>query len=47
LVLLAFVVKMLGETLLLPITYLVVGWLRRLISGGALPGHDDAVLSEL
>jgi len=30
LVLLAFAVKMLGETLLLPVTYLVVTWLRRL-----------------
>ena len=30
LVLMAFAVKMLGETILLPITYLVINWLRRL-----------------
>lgn len=43
LVLLAFVVKMLGETLLLPVTYAVVKWLRRLIGGHhgfAQPGFE-------
>jgi len=41
LVLLAFVVKMLGETLLLPITYLVVSWLRRLTGPTGLIGGDS------
>lgn len=37
LVFLAFAVKMLGETLLLPVTYAVVRWLRRMTADSAIP----------